>query len=236
MVSTGTTKEESRPGERFIPSVRPPRKSFLDSLDRADQKLFDKHLHEPAEYVYSPKFKLARTERQFFGKSAGAAELKKCSQAGLTTPDSDKMGSSKPSHSAETERFLFDRYNYARYRIYNILQAHADRALPVKASRDFLLWARRAHQLRSEIIRTNMALVMSMTKRSRLVGLDSDRHRCASIRVDTPYADFSDRQLAELALDLGTPFRMAPWWNDASNEEYRRWRGVFEAIGCVAAG
>lgn len=71
---------------------------------------------------------------------------------------------------------------------------------------------------------------------TRLVALDSERHRCASIRVDTPYADFSDRQLAELALDLGTPFRMAPWWNDSSSEEYRRWRGVFEAIGCVAAG
>ena len=71
---------------------------------------------------------------------------------------------------------------------------------------------------------------------TRLVALDAQRHRCASIRVETPYADFSDRQLAELALDLGAPFRMAPWWNDASAEEYRRWRGVFEAIGSVAVG
>lgn len=71
---------------------------------------------------------------------------------------------------------------------------------------------------------------------TRLVALDSDRHGCASIRVETPYADFSDRQLAELALDLGAPFRMAPWWNDTSSEEYRRWRGVFEAIGSVTAG
>ena len=172
MVSTGTTKEVSRPGDRFIPSVRPPRKRFLDSLDRADQKLFEKHLHEPAEYVYSRKFKLARTEREFFGKTGAAAALKNCSKADLTTPDSDKMGSAGPSHTAETERFLFDRYNYVRYRIYNILQAHADRVFPVKASRDFLLWARRAHQLRSEIIQRNMPLVMSMIKRSRLAGLD----------------------------------------------------------------
>ncbi len=172
MVSTGTTKESGRPGERFIPCVRPPRKSFLDSLARADLKLLDKHLSEPAEYVYSDKFKLARTEREFFGKTGTAAALKKLPRAGLTTPDSDKMGSTKPAHSAEIERFLFDRYNYTRYRIYNILQAHADRVLPVKASRDFLLWARRAHQLRSEIIQRNMPLVLSMTKRSRLGGLD----------------------------------------------------------------
>ena len=71
---------------------------------------------------------------------------------------------------------------------------------------------------------------------TRLVALDSDRHGCASIRVETPYADFSDRQLAELALDLGAPFKMAPWWDDATSEEYRRWRGVFEAIGSVTAG
>ncbi len=103
MVSTGTTKEASRPGERFIPSARLPRKSFLDSLDRADLKLFDKHLNEPAEYVYSAKFKLARTEREFFGKTGTTAALKERPRVGLTTPDSDKMGSAGPSHSAETE-------------------------------------------------------------------------------------------------------------------------------------
>jgi RNA polymerase sigma factor (sigma-70 family) len=171
MVSSGTSKEASRPGERFIPTVLPPRKSFLDSLSRADLKLLDKHLQEPAEYVYSPKFKLARTEREFFGKS-GAACPGKRPKTDLTTPDSNKMGSGSPSHSAESERFLFDRYNYTRYRIYNILQAHAGRVLPIKASREFLLWARRAHQLRSEIIQINMPLVLSMTKRSRLAGLD----------------------------------------------------------------
>ena len=66
---------------------------------------------------------------------------------------------------------------------------------------------------------------------TRLVAMDADQHRCASIIVETPYADFSDRQLAELALDMGAPFRKAPWWGVETSENYRRWQGVFDAIG-----
>ncbi len=36
-------------GTRFMPSVQPPRKSFVDKLNAADRKLLDKHLLEPAE-------------------------------------------------------------------------------------------------------------------------------------------------------------------------------------------
>ena len=70
---------------------------------------------------------------------------------------------------------------------------------------------------------------------TRLVAMDADRHQCASIVVETPYADFSDRQLAELALDMGVPFRKAPWWGVETSEDYRRWQGVFDAIGSTVA-
>jgi hypothetical protein len=69
---------------------------------------------------------------------------------------------------------------------------------------------------------------------TRLASMDQDQHQVASIIVETPYADFSDRQLAELALDMGAPFREAPWWGDDSDEEGRRWHAVFEAIGSAA--
>ena len=70
---------------------------------------------------------------------------------------------------------------------------------------------------------------------TRIVAMDADRHHCSSIIVETPYADFSDRQLAELALDMGAPFRKAPWWGVETSEDYRRWQGVFDGIGSTVA-
>lgn len=70
---------------------------------------------------------------------------------------------------------------------------------------------------------------------TRLVAMDADQHHCPSIIVETPYADFSDRQLAELALDMGAPFRKAPWWGVETSDDYRRWQRVFDAIGSTVA-
>lgn len=70
---------------------------------------------------------------------------------------------------------------------------------------------------------------------TRLVALDAGEHHCPSIIVETPYADFSDRQLAELALDMGAPFRKAPWWGVQTSEHYKRWQRVFDAIGSTVA-
>ncbi len=169
---TSTRKATNRKGSRFIPSVRPPRKSLVDKLSPEDRKLLHKHLFEPAECVYLSKFRLARTERELFGKKSSATRAVEGDKAALVRPDDQKLGSSVRTHSADRERFLFERYNYARYRIWELLKAHANETLTAQAARELLLWARRVQQIRCEIIQSNMPLVLSMTKRSRLAGLD----------------------------------------------------------------
>lgn len=69
---------------------------------------------------------------------------------------------------------------------------------------------------------------------TRLTSVDARAHKCVSTCLETPYADFSDRQLAELALDMGVPFRKAAWWGDGSSAHFARWRRVFDAIGSLA--
>lgn len=49
---------------------------------------------------------------------------------------------------------------------------------------------------------------------TRLVGLSGDEHGCPSIRVLTPYADYTDGQLAELAIDMLLPIETCWWWTD----------------------
>jgi hypothetical protein len=71
---------------------------------------------------------------------------------------------------------------------------------------------------------------------SRLVAIDSAAHGVPGIRVETPFADFTDRQIADLAAELELP-TAACWWHDAAADdveaqrERRRWMSALAAVG-----
>jgi len=78
---------------------------------------------------------------------------------------------------------------------------------------------------------------------TRLLGLDAQ----PGVRVEIPYADFTDRQVAELAVDLDAPLRLCWWWHaqlaapttegGAAGEEFRaehrRWSALLRETGWV---
>lgn len=75
---------------------------------------------------------------------------------------------------------------------------------------------------------------------TRLMGVDAQ----PGVRVEVPYADFTDRQLVELAVDLGTPLGTCWWWHaqlgtpeggreDEFRAEHRRWAGLLSECGWV---
>lgn len=79
---------------------------------------------------------------------------------------------------------------------------------------------------------------------TRLAGMDGPEHGCPSIRVDTPHADLTDTQLAELAIDLDVPVHLCWWWGaegraldtpmtptDDAAGEARRWLGALRRAG-----
>jgi hypothetical protein len=65
---------------------------------------------------------------------------------------------------------------------------------------------------------------------TRLAALDAVEHRSPSIQIVAPYADLTDRELAELADDMNVPVRTC-WWNAATGAgaggvaaaRWRRW-------------
>ncbi len=65
----------------------------------------------------------------------------------------------------------------------------------------------------------------------RLCALDAEHHQLPSIRVDAPYADFTDQQLADLARDLDVRLSLCWWWEDPQGEsEKARWTRAYEGI------
>jgi hypothetical protein len=70
----------------------------------------------------------------------------------------------------------------------------------------------------------------------RLVGLDAREHGVPSIRVETPYADFTDRQVADLVCDMELPADLC-WFfattgaDAEADRERRRWESALGAVG-----
>lgn len=64
---------------------------------------------------------------------------------------------------------------------------------------------------------------------ARVAGLDAEAVGAPELRIDAPYLDLSDEQVAELVEDIGAPIESC-WWADAdpqddpaSADEHRRW-------------
>lgn len=71
----------------------------------------------------------------------------------------------------------------------------------------------------------------------RLVAVDAAAHACPSIHIETPLADFTDRQLADLALDMEVPVEACWWWqNEAGVSERRRWSNALHSMGWRGRG
>lgn len=68
----------------------------------------------------------------------------------------------------------------------------------------------------------------------RLVASETETHGVPGVRVLTPFADLSFRQIAELALDLAVPLRCTWWWGSTSEDAAQaraRWATVLASLG-----
>lgn len=64
------------------------------------------------------------------------------------------------------------------------------------------------------------------TLASRLVSLDAPAAGIPEVRIETPFVDLTDEQLADLACDVGVRFEDCWWWSNdssAASTERARW-------------
>ncbi|HRJ50046.1 MAG: hypothetical protein KF787_11525 [Phycisphaeraceae bacterium] len=74
---------------------------------------------------------------------------------------------------------------------------------------------------------------------SRLVRLDAHHHGIDSFRIDVPMVDFSDRQIADLVIDMDLPVRLCWWWRAEMarpgtpdfRREHERWTPILKGVG-----
>ncbi|MFO0786984.1 MAG: hypothetical protein U0573_11610 [Phycisphaerales bacterium] len=69
---------------------------------------------------------------------------------------------------------------------------------------------------------------------TRLASLDSTEHGKPAVRVETPFADFTDRQMADLAIDMNVPVELCWWWegkDEHALQRIERWVPVLQSLG-----
>jgi RNA polymerase sigma factor (sigma-70 family) len=74
--------------------------------------------------------------------------------------------------SAAEERMMFYRFNYCKMRLFKLKTKIQERGLTLELAEQFLDWHRKFEHFREYLVRTNLALVLAMAKRTRLGEVD----------------------------------------------------------------
>lgn len=174
MDATKTTKTgSSAQGCQTVdPQAIPPTAAELAKFEELDRAALRRLFTEPAEYVDHELFYKADAEKIVFGSEPRL-------EPGAIYFDDDEaidpalsVLEEGTTLTAAAEIALFQRFNFARKRIAQILDANHGRKLSLDKLRELLAWHHRANLMRDEITKVNMPLVLAMAKRTRLNGLD----------------------------------------------------------------
>jgi RNA polymerase primary sigma factor len=134
-----------------------------------ERELYER-IPEEIGYVWHPSFGEPGVEEELFAADR-TIELPTW-QSYTTDPEvMPPPVSRKNALSPGDEALLFLRYNYARYRLAKLRAPQRRRASAARASQ-MARWYRRAMQLRTDAVRANLGLVLSMAKRTRTSGVE----------------------------------------------------------------
>jgi RNA polymerase sigma factor (sigma-70 family) len=151
------------------PTCKLPTGAVMRNLSASEAQRLRLRVVEPLECIYSASFSEQSADERF----ARAVERAEAGSERLVSGRLGQVpGKRSRSLSRDEEEGLFLGYNYCRYRMMEVLKAHAGKRLTAVATRELLKWDQAALDVRDEIVQANLGLVPSMVERSRLTGVD----------------------------------------------------------------
>ncbi len=125
-----------------------------------------REIPESVSFVGHPIFKDSSTEQDLFGERAEIIGIPAWKGFRLTIEEENIgqiRGCQRRVLSRREEQILFLRYNYARYRLSQLIEAQA-RGVSGKRAKHMVLWFQRAQKVRLDIIRINLPLVIARAR------------------------------------------------------------------------
>jgi RNA polymerase primary sigma factor len=175
-----TTTEAKKPKSRcrsHEPNIIRPTEKELSKLAESDAELLLRAISEPIEYIDHPTFQHRGTEKALFGGGIEPVEPGGTRSSPVPTfaTDADLDGVEHVSMATLTpkqEQILFQRFNYARCKVYRILKANRGKKLTLEQMRSLVAWFKTANAARAQIVQANLPLVLAMAKRTNLAAVD----------------------------------------------------------------
>jgi RNA polymerase sigma factor (sigma-70 family) len=121
---------------------------------------------EKPDYIYNRAFARPDTEQKLWGGDSPIIDVASYSLMPAIEGDRAMNPGKLPRLSADQEKTLFLRYNYAKYRLARLLDSDG-KSHSADLRREAERWRRRAEQTREKLVHANLALVPSMAKRMR---------------------------------------------------------------------
>ena len=141
-------------------------RQVLDQLSPEDRNLYES-TPDDVDYVANPDFRRAGLEDELFGPDAEVVPAPQWRLYLELDDEAAPLPKSRTQFTRAHECLLFTRYNYARYRLAQVMPQQR-RRFARKRVDECLLWYRRSLENRAILAGANMALVVAMAKRTRI--------------------------------------------------------------------
>lgn len=128
-------------------------------------------MRDSYDYMDNPMFRRKGTEVELFGENEAPLPMTSWYQPTRDDDLLDRTGSPQLM-KGEEERKMFLRFNFAKRRIAQVQFAIKRKGLTKTRADEIIEWHRRFVHYREYLVRTNLALVLAMAKRTRLGDVD----------------------------------------------------------------
>lgn len=143
-----------------------------NELNETDARLYQ-FIPDHVEYVPHPDYLCPDTEDELFGLDAPVVQVSRWrpSESFEDGQEESDLLPAGPNLSRQDEALLFRRYNCARFHLAGLMERQTRRFSNSRLP-EILLWYRRAQENRSALTQANLALVVAMVKRTRIVSVE----------------------------------------------------------------
>src|SRR2546428_6379724 len=168
-------RERIAPSVRLAAPARPVQARPPHRIPRMMRQKVEALVQENYAFMDSPVFKQRNIERELFSFEHGAEpQLPMTAWYQPTRDDaldSAIVGAPQLMKAAE-ERLMFQRFNFAKRKLSRLQKLIKRDGLTRDRAELFLEWHRRFEHFREYLVRTNLALVLAVAKRTRLGDVD----------------------------------------------------------------
>lgn len=144
----------------------------LSPVPRVLRARVERLLEESYDHMDSPALHTRNAERELFEQDKPIPELPLTAWYQPTRDDEIVVQGAPQLMKGTEERMMFLRFNYTKLRLSKLQAKIQKDGLTRQLAEEFVEWHRKFEHFREYLVRTNLALVLAMAKRSRLGDTD----------------------------------------------------------------